>query len=79
MRTKTETRPVESPLVELERSLIDEFIRARGYDPNKLSNLPGPEREELLADAAIHVSGKLAEVEARSLFVDEIHHRTPGT
>jgi len=77
MSTKTETPTAEPPLAELERSLTDEFVRARGHDPNTLQNLPVDERERLLADAAIHVSGKLAEVEARSHFVDEIHHNAP--
>jgi hypothetical protein len=74
----TETRPLEAPLGQLERSLIDEFVRAQGYDPNKLADLPEHEREKLLADASVYASGKLTEVEARSHFLDEIHDGTPG-
>jgi hypothetical protein len=75
MSNKTET---ETPLAKLERSLIDEFVRGRGYDPHQLADLPEAERERVLADADIYVSGKLAEVEARSHFLGEIHDGTPG-
>ena len=73
MSNKTDIRRFEAPLGQLERSLIDEFVRARGYQPNTLADLPEHERERLLADASIYASGKLTEVEARSHFVDEIH------
>ena len=78
MSTKAKTHSLEAPLGQLERSLIDEFIQARGYDPTALAGLPEHERETLLADASIYASGKLAEVEARSHFVDEIHDGTPS-
>ena len=78
MSNESETRPLEAPLGQLERSLIDEFISARGYDPTKLPDLPEHEREKLLADASVYASGKLMEVEARSHFLDEIHDGTPG-
>jgi hypothetical protein len=53
----------------LERALIDEFVRARGYDPRNLSGLPEHERETLLRDASIEASTRLAEVESRSHFM----------
>ena len=70
------TPPIEAPLGRLERALIDEFIRARGYDPLTLSNLPDQERQMLLRDASIHASTKLAEVESRSHFVHDLHGGT---
>lgn len=73
MSDETATSPRTPPLGQLERSLIDEFVRARGYDPDKLADLPEHERERLLADASVYASGRLMEVEARSRFVDEIH------
>ena len=79
MNHETETRSLEAPLGQLERAFIDEFVRARGHDPDKLADLPEHEREKLLADAGVYASGKLMEVEARSHFLDEIHDGTPGT
>lgn len=79
MRNNADIRRVEAPLGQLERSLIEEFVRARGHEPNTLADLPEHERERLLADASIYASGKLTEVEARSHFVDEIHDGTADT
>jgi hypothetical protein len=76
MSTKTDTHSPEALLSQLERSLIDKFVRARGYDPDKLADLPAHVREHLLADASVYASGKLAEVDARSHFLDEIHDGT---
>jgi hypothetical protein len=76
---RTETSPLQAPLSRLELELIDEFVRARGYDPRNLSEVPEPERSALLKDASTHASLKLTEVESRSHFLDEIHDGAPGT
>lgn len=57
----------------LEQSLIDEFVRARGYDPHNLALLPEAERHALLTDASVYASGKLSEIEARAHFVHGLH------
>ena len=75
---RSEISPVEAPLGQLERALIDEFVRARGYDPLRLADLPGEERERLLKEASVYASGRLTEVESRSRFLDEIHDGVPG-
>ena len=61
-----------TPLSRLERTLLDEFIRARGYDPNDLSTVPDDQREQLLRDASTFASCRLMAVEARSHFLDEV-------
>lgn len=76
---RAETSPLQAPLSRLELELIDEFVRARGYDPRNLSEVPEPERSALLKDASTYASLKLTEVESRSHFFDEIHDGTPGT
>jgi hypothetical protein len=73
MSNEMERRPLEPPLAQLERALIDEFIRARGHDPNHLTDLSQEQREKLLAEASVYASGKLMEVEARSHLIDELH------
>jgi hypothetical protein len=72
------TTPLRAPLGQLELALIDQFVRARGYDPLKLDELPEHERETLLKEASLHASAKLAEIESRSHFLDEIHDGIPG-
>lgn len=71
------TTPLHAPLAQLELALIDQFVRARGYDPLTLDALPEHERETLLKEASLHASAKLTEIEARSHFIDEIHDGVP--
>jgi hypothetical protein len=66
--------PLETPLGQLERTLIAEFVRARGYDPLRLAELSEHDRITLLKEASIYASGKLTEMESREHFLDEIHH-----
>lgn len=73
-----ETSPPQSPLGKLEQGLIEEFVRGRGYDPVRLSELPDHEREKLLKEASVYASARLSEVESRSHFLDEIHDGTTG-
>ena len=70
--------PLQPPLGQLEDALIDEFIRARGYDPANLASLPEEDRESLLKEASVYASTRLMEVESRSHFVHEIHGSAPG-
>jgi hypothetical protein len=60
-------------LGEFERSLIDAFLLARGFDAPKLAALPEAERDRLLRAASVYASARLAEVEARSHYVHDIH------
>jgi hypothetical protein len=75
----SEVPGLEAPLGGLERALIEEFVRRRGYDPLRLDDLPEDERTNLLKDASVYASGKLMEVESRSRFLDEMHANVPGT
>ena len=68
---------MQPPHGQLERALIDEFVRQRGYDPQGLAGLPEQEREELLKQASVHASARLAEIESRSHYLDEVHHGQP--
>jgi hypothetical protein len=76
---RAEPSRLQAPLSQLERALIDEFVRARGYDPRNLSEVPEPERSALLKDASTYASLKLTEVESRSHLLDEMHDGIPGT
>lgn len=73
MSIEPEKTRVDAPLAQLERALIDEFIRERGYDPLRLEGLSEEGRKRLLTQASAYASGKLTEVEARSHFVHDIH------
>jgi hypothetical protein len=78
MSSDDTTSHVDMPLRQLEQSLIDGFVRARGYDPARLTELPPEEMHALLKDASIHASAKLTEIESRSHYLDELHGTKPG-
>jgi hypothetical protein len=72
-RNDIETNPLQPPLGNLERMLIDEFLRVRGVDLEALDKLSESERHELLAEASSYASTRLTEIESRSHFVQELH------
>jgi hypothetical protein len=74
---RPDTPVLQAPLGQLERALIEEFIRQRGYDPQKLADLPDGAREELLKHASLYASARMAEVESRSHYLDEVHLGPP--
>ena len=74
-----DTAHLEAPLRQLERSLIDEYVCARGHDPLKLTEMPEQERIAMLTDASVYASAKLAEVESRAHYVNEMHDGKTGT
>lgn len=78
MKADQTASPPGAPFSQLEQTLIDEFVRARGYDPLKLAELPEAVRKRLLTDASVHASARIAEIEARSSFLDEIHTGGPS-
>ena len=57
--------PIEEPLAELERLLIDEYVRRAGYDPRALRARTDPAARSVLTDASTYAASRLAEVEAR--------------
>ena len=70
---RSDVSPLADPQGQLEQAFIDEFLRLHGYDPARLDTLPVAERDLLLKQASAWASGKLAEVDARALFVHEMH------
>jgi hypothetical protein len=67
--------PLEEPLAELERRLIDEYVRDRGLDPEVVRNRTDEGSRQILADAAQYAALKLTEVESRAHYVRELHDR----
>jgi hypothetical protein len=65
MAEKPIVTPIHQPLDELERILIDEFVRSAGHDPVVLRARNDVVARKILASAAEHASGRLTEVESR--------------
>ena len=56
----------------LERLLIKEYLHGKGYQLEDLKKLPLEEFNQLMTDACKYASLKLAEVESRAQFREEI-------
>ena len=65
-------RPMEDPQAQLERALMDEYIRLHGYDPESVRLRPEAEVMTLLEAASIYAAGRLAEFESRAHYVHDI-------
>jgi hypothetical protein len=57
----------------LECALIDEFLRAHGYDWDSLDALPDVEARRVLTEASVYAATKLAEVHSRARLIHSIH------
>ena len=52
----------------LEKGLIDEYLKDKGYDRKSLKELPEYEANQLMTEASIYASGKLAEIENKARY-----------
>ena len=57
----------------LERCLIDEYLKNKGYTREGLKSLPGEVAHQLMKEASTYASGKLSEIEIRARFTEDLH------
>ncbi len=62
----------------LERSLIAEYLREKGYTLTELRKLGEAEFKQFMKEASIYASCKLAELEERAHFLQELHNAYIG-
>jgi hypothetical protein len=62
------------PQSELERQLITDYLKSKGYSRQDLLNLPEEEAYRLRFEACQYASLKLAEIESRAGFKHKIHY-----
>ncbi len=65
--------PVEDPNALLEKALIEEYLKEKGYSHDDLKKLPADLVEKLMKEASQYASLKMEEVEARAHLVRELH------
>lgn len=58
----------KSPQSKLGRMLIKRYLKNKGYLLEDLSELPPEEARQLMKEACLHASLKLAEIDAKSRF-----------
>ena len=64
---------LEDPLAGLERMYIEVYLRSKGHTLHSVHELPEQEAKHLMAEASVFASIKLAEVETRAQFVQDLH------
>lgn len=62
----------------LEKTLIEAYLKGKGYTLEKLNDLSEKEAKQLMKEASTYASGKLAELEDRAHFVQELHAAQHG-
>ena len=67
------TEPIEDRGALLENSLIEEYLKQKGYSHEDLKKLPAELVEKLMKEASQYASLKMEEVQARAHFVKELH------
>lgn len=63
----------EGPQSALERKFLEEYLAGKGQSLESVHGLPGVESQRLMREACTYASLKLAEVESRAHFRQEIH------
>ncbi len=62
----------------LEKTLIEAYLKGKGFTPEDLKNLPEAESKQLMREASTYASGRLAEVEVKAHFMQELHDAQTG-
>ena len=76
---KNNSRPImEDMHADLERSLIEAYLKGKGFSLEDLKRLPEAEAKQLMKEASVYASGKLAELEERAHFLQELHDAYTG-
>lgn len=57
---------------ELEKSLINEYLKRKGYTLESLNKLPEDEAHRIMSEASTYASGKLAEIENRARYTNNL-------
>ncbi|MFZ0546894.1 MAG: hypothetical protein WAM60_15715 [Candidatus Promineifilaceae bacterium] len=63
---------VEGPQSTMERMLLEEFLRGKGYELKDLHNLPENQVKELMTEACQYASLRMAQVESSAHFREKI-------
>ena len=70
-----DTAPLEQPLAEFERHMIDDFVRNAGYDPVEMRTRTDAAARAVLSMASAYAAGKLTEAESRMHYLRSLRGR----
>jgi len=63
----------EGPQSALEKKFVEDYLQSKGYTRQELDKLPEDVVRQLMKEACTYASLKLAELQAKSQFREEIH------
>jgi hypothetical protein len=66
----------EGPESALEKQLVEDYLKTKGYSREDLHHMPEEQARELMREACTYASLKLAELESKSQFREEIRAPT---
>jgi hypothetical protein len=69
---KASSAPEDDIRALLEKGLIDEYLKNKGYDRASLKKLPEDKYRRLMTEASIYASGKLTEIETKARFKETL-------
>jgi hypothetical protein len=70
------TAMIQDPLSALEIGFIDEFLTLSGFTREAVVRLPRLDAARILSAACEYASLRLAQIESRAHYVDEMHSRS---
>ncbi len=73
IKDEVERCVAEGPETTLEKQLVTEFLREKGYKLEDLHKLPESQYKALMQEACKYASLKLTDIEAKSQFRKTIH------
>ena len=66
---------MEDPMAGLEKMYIEQYLAEKGYRWCDLAKLPAKQVKTLMTEACMYASSRLAEMEAKVGFREEIRYR----
>jgi hypothetical protein len=66
---------IVDPLADLEKLLINHYLEERGYKWCELAKLPAQEIKTIMTEACMYASARLAEIEAKVDFRQDIRYK----
>jgi hypothetical protein len=57
---------------ELEKSLINEYLKRKGYSPESLGRMLPDKAHKIMSEASLYASGKLAEIENKARYSQDL-------
>jgi hypothetical protein len=78
MSPRKNSQPIEDIHAFLEKTLIETYLKGKGYTLEELKRLPEAEAKQLMKESSTFASCKLAELEDRAHFVQQLHDAYGG-